>query len=78
MPREAERTAAEHPLPVAAAPPPMLQPVQGGDPAAAARRSVTLRTARAFPAEPRARKRDPRPAMARLAQSGAGCPASSR
>lgn len=76
MQREAERTAAEHPLPVAAAPPPMLQPIQGGDPVAAARRLVTLRTARAFPAE--ARERDPRPAMARLAQRGAGCPASDR
>lgn len=80
--RERELTAAEHPSPRPAAPPPMPQPLRGCDRAAGARRSVTsawpLRAARVGPAEPRARERDPRPAMARLALSGAECPLSAR
>lgn len=80
--RERERTAAEHPSPGLAAPPPMPQPLRGCDRAAGARRSVTSawppRGARVGPAEPRARQRDPRPAMARLALRGAGCPLSAR
>lgn len=76
--RQPKRTATEHPSPAPAAPPPMLQPVPGSDPAAGARRSVTsawpLRAARAGPAEPRA----PCPAMARLVQRGARCSRSSR
>lgn len=61
-------------------PPPMRQPVRGGDPAAGARRPVTsawsLRASRGDPAEPRIPKRGPRPAMARLAQRRTRCPPS--
>nr|XP_027787276.1 brain acid soluble protein 1-like [Marmota flaviventris] len=71
--REPEPTATEHPPPAPAAPPPMLQPAWGSDPAAGARRSVTadwpLCAARAGPSELRALAREPRPAMAWLAPS---------
>lgn len=60
----------------------MPQPLGGCDRAAGARRSVTsawpLRAARVGPAEPPAPEQDPRPAMARLALRGAGCPLSAR